>query len=403
MSYDGQGMTYDYSGNLTECGTRSFGWTEHNQLSVAVEWYRNEDNELTKRRIDYTYDTSGIRTSKTVDGVRTDYFYVGDKLVRQTTGDEYIKTLYFTYSADGSPFSIYYRADTFYYLLNLQGDVIGIYNRNGEIVVSYVYDSWGKLISISGSLADTLGVLNPLRYRGYYYDNETQLYYLQSRYYNPEWGRFISADSLLVAGDYLQGINRFAYCFNNPICYSDPSGYSIEDAIYIITGMLGGLLYLSGCVPTVVLNGYVNSMLGHNFQSGKEMTDYILTIVEAFMPPDGWSIEYPYPTTITNVGFQVIMDGRFLGKNYCLEYARLIIDNFGNGERFYGMDEERIAIELYGHAFIHFLLPIVKESSIYNDHSDVIDDIYNSSDPIDVNYNESPERMLGFSFIWFFL
>ena len=195
----------------------------------------------------------------------------------------------------------------------------------------------------------------------------------------------------------------FAYCLNNPVRYSDPSGYSIEDIIYIITGMLGGLLYLSKCVPEVVLIGYVNSMLGHDFQNGREMTDYILTIVEAFMPPEGWSQEYPYPTEITTAGFQVIMDGRFISKYYCLEYADAIINRFGNGSTYLGMDRERIAIEIYGHATIHFLLPIVKTSFIYDKYANKIDDWYTRSDPIDINYDETTERMLVFSLIWDFL
>lgn len=122
------------------------------------------------------------------------------------------------------PYGFTYNGTSYFYLLNLQGDVIGIYDGNGDIVVQYTYDSWGKLISITGSLAETIGVKNPLRYRGYYYDTETGLYYLQSRYYDPETCRFINADSLLVAGDYLQGTNMFAYCLNNPVMYVDPSG-----------------------------------------------------------------------------------------------------------------------------------------------------------------------------------
>ena len=108
------------------------------------------------------------------------------------------------------------------------------------------------LYSTTGSLASTIGEINPLRYRGYYYDTETSLYYLQSRYYDPESCRFISADAYIVAGDYLTGINMFAYCLNNPVMYSDPSGeepefLSLGVAVIIGTGMLASALlqYLS--------------------------------------------------------------------------------------------------------------------------------------------------------------
>ena len=170
----------------------------------------------------FKYDNNGIRIKRTVNGLDTEYFYIGDTLVSQKTGDEVIN---FAYTAGGAPYGFAYNGQSYFYLLSLQGDVIGIYDGNGNVVVEYTYDSWGKLISITGQLANTVGVKNPLRYRGYYYDTEIGLYYLQSRYYDPETCRFINADSLLVAGDYLQGTNFFAYCLNNPVMYSDPTGY----------------------------------------------------------------------------------------------------------------------------------------------------------------------------------
>ncbi len=172
--------------------------------------------------LSFKYDSSGIRTSKTVNGTQTKFTYIGTTLVSQKTGNEVIN---FAYSAGGAPYGFTYNGTSYFYLLNLQGDVIGIYDSTGTIVVQYLYDSWGKLVSTTGSLADTIGVKNPLRYRGYYYDNETGWYYLQSRYYDPETCRFINADSLLIAGDYLQGTNMFAYCYNNPINSIDCSGY----------------------------------------------------------------------------------------------------------------------------------------------------------------------------------
>lgn len=172
----------------------------------------------------FKYDCNGIRTKKTVNGVETKFTYVGSTLVSQKTGDEVIN---FAYTAGGAPLGFTYNGTPYFYLLNLQGDIIGIYDGTGEVVVDYIYDTWGKLISISGTLADTIGVKNPLRYRGYYYDTETSLYYLQSRYYDPETCRFINADAYVIAGnDYIQGTNMYAYCYNNPMMYSDPSGYA---------------------------------------------------------------------------------------------------------------------------------------------------------------------------------
>lgn len=281
-SYDNQSMLYDNSGNLIECGSRVYGWTEHNQLSTIAEWYRNEEGNRVRRIIDFTYDTAGIRTSKTVDGVTTEYFYVGDKLVKQSTEGKPENDLYFSYSADGSPFKVKYLHAEFFYLLNLQGDVIGLYDSAGDMIVTYVYDSWGKLISAEthDPVYEELAELNPLRYRGYYYDNETQLYYLQARYYNPEWGRFISADSLLISGDYLQGLNRYAYCFNNPICYSDPSGYaplsaSEQTAVNVAT-FFAYLMYIADYAERHNLNQYaVVDFLGRTTNEDSKLINYI--------------------------------------------------------------------------------------------------------------------------------
>ncbi|QGU96912.1 hypothetical protein GOM49_17830 [Clostridium bovifaecis] len=115
----------------------------------------------------------------------------------------------------------------YYYIRNAQGDIIGVYDKNGIQVVSYVYDSWGKPISTTGTLASTVGAKNPYRYRGYRYDSETGLYYLQSRYYNPEWGRFINADGIIGQTGELLGHNLFIYCKNSSVNGKDPSGFKM--------------------------------------------------------------------------------------------------------------------------------------------------------------------------------
>ena len=138
--------------------------------------------------------------------------------------------------------------NNYYYIRNAQGDIIGLIDGTGTQVVSYTYDTWGKLISISGSLKDTVGVLNPYRYRGYRYDTETGFYYLQSRYYNPEWGRFINADATCGEIGDLLSHNIFAYCNNNSVNTSDPTGHfalsiwllgeAIGEAVGTVTAVL---------------------------------------------------------------------------------------------------------------------------------------------------------------------
>jgi len=132
--------------------------------------------------------------------------------------------MYISYDASGSPMSITQGSDTYYYVTNIQGDVIAILNSSGTAVAEYVYDAWGNIFSTTGSMATTLGKYNPLRYRGYVYDEEYGLYYLQSRYYNPETGRFLNADVYVSTGQGLLGNNMFIYCLNRPVHCSDTNG-----------------------------------------------------------------------------------------------------------------------------------------------------------------------------------
>ena len=157
-----------------------------------------------------------------------DYIYNGGSLSQMTVvttvdGEEAgTDTLYFAYAS--GPMSVTYNGTVYYYVTNLQGDVVAILNTSGTAVVQYTYDAWGNVLSITGSMADTLGQMNPLRYRGYVYDSETELYYLQSRYYDPKVGRFINADAFASTGQGLLGNNMFAYCGNNPVMGYDPQG-----------------------------------------------------------------------------------------------------------------------------------------------------------------------------------
>ena len=120
-----------------------------------------------------------------------------------------------------------YNGQDYWYIQNGQGDIAGILDSTGTQVVSYTYDSWGVPVSVTGSMADTIRAINPFRYRGYYYDFETGLYYLNSRYYDPVVGRFLSADDeslILVSPDGLTDKNLFSYCDNNPIIRVDTEG-----------------------------------------------------------------------------------------------------------------------------------------------------------------------------------
>ena len=169
----------------------------------------------------FTYDANGMRTQRTNGSVTYTYLYNGSQLTQMTRNNVVMR---FSYGTDGRPLVISYNDVPYYYITNLQGDVVAIVNSSGTAVVSYVYDAWGRVITTVDNTNINLGEINPLRYRGYIYDQETGLYYLQSRYYNPTWGRFINADAYVSTGQGLLGNNMFAYCHNNPANMIDSSG-----------------------------------------------------------------------------------------------------------------------------------------------------------------------------------
>ena len=149
-------------------------------------------------------------------------------------------TLRFSYDAAGLAQVVNHNGTYYYYLRNGQGDVVKIVDGSGNTVVEYTYDSWGKQLSCTGTLATTLGALNPFRYRGYVYDEETQWYYLRSRYYDPEVCRFISADVFLSTGQWVIGHNCYACCLNNPVGMVDDGGSAARDLAQVSVKGGGG-------------------------------------------------------------------------------------------------------------------------------------------------------------------
>ena len=206
-------FTYDANGNLLSDGKYTYSWTKGSLLAKVT----GDSLEAT-----YTYDASGIRTSKTVNGVKTEYLTAGGSILAEKKNEKWQQYLY---DGSGQLMAIRYKGADYYYIRDGLMCITGLVDANGGAVVNYRYDSWGKLISITGSMAGTLGKDNPYRFKGYYYDEETGMYYLKSRYYQPEICRFISADERISGiGGIMRGYNMYSYCFNNPINMIDPSG-----------------------------------------------------------------------------------------------------------------------------------------------------------------------------------
>ena len=163
----------------------------------------------------------------------------------QKTGDE---TLIFMYDNNGDAFGFIYNGEEYYYIKNVQNDIVAIADKNGTVVANYYYDAWGNITQITGDTA--LAQTNPLRYRSYYYDSETGFYYVSSRYYYPEVGRWISPEPNVDYGEFdegseILGYNVYAYCFNNPVNNFDPTGeFVISTAVLIgigIGALIGGV------------------------------------------------------------------------------------------------------------------------------------------------------------------
>ena len=177
---------------------------------------------------------AGVRSSKTVGSTTYKYDTLSGKVMRQSWGSNVID---FVYDENNQPYAMRYNGTVYYYMLNVQGDVVGLLNSSGAIAAKYTYDPWGKVTvqnpSGTTNVSSTfIGNINPLRYRGYYYDTETGFYYLQSRYYDPAICRFINADTYTTTdADGLLSTNMFAYCENNPISRFDPTGELFWDVL----------------------------------------------------------------------------------------------------------------------------------------------------------------------------
>ena len=262
-SFDGQAITYDGIGNPTSIGGRTFTWKHGRELATLTEGGVTWTN---------TYNADGLRIKRTNGTLTYKYYYAGGQLVRIGVGSKYLDI---SYDASGVPMALYYsgyQVDNahYYYVTNVQGDVVAILNDAGTAVVTYTYDAWGNILTVGGSMADTLGVYNPLRYRGYVYDEETGFYYVSSRYYNPEIGRFINADDIdyLGADGSPLSYNLFAYCMNNSVNRFDVNGnWSLPNWAKVAIGAVATVAAVAVTVATggaaaPVLIGVAASTIG---------------------------------------------------------------------------------------------------------------------------------------------
>ena len=255
-AYNGEEITYDGIGNPLSYR----GWTMSWQGGRRLAGMTNGSDTLS-----FAYNESGLRTNKTVNGVAHSYVWQGSKLATDIT-DAY--ALYFHYDSTGDVIGFTRTANStdteYFYVKNLQGDILKVITATGTEAAAYTYDAWGKPLTSTGNLAD----INPLRYRGYFYDTESGLYYLQSRYYDPEVGRFINPDGYNSTGQGIIGTNMFAYCLNNPAIFSDDAG---------TIAFIDDLIFLGGVVCCTLIFGAAIAPVA--WDAAVAVTDYIVGAV----------------------------------------------------------------------------------------------------------------------------
>ena len=280
-SYNGQSITYDEIGNpLTYRDGMTMTWTGRQLTTLTQNGKQNT----------YKYDVDGLRLEKTAGGVTTQYQYVNGQLLGEKRSNGVI--LRYTYDALGVLSGIQYKnaaGVTTNYIVRctLSGDADQIYDTKGNLLARYIYDTWGNTLSVTDTsgkaITDPLHIanINPIRYRGYYYDAETGLYYLQSRYYDTTTRRFLNADEILGANSDINALNLYAYCGNNPVVREDDKGNAWFASMFV-----GVITQYVGDVVGNVLEGKSGVEI---FWPTSSPGEYIAAGVTALIPGTGFA------------------------------------------------------------------------------------------------------------------
>ena len=250
-----ENYTYDTWGNVTKVTENSSQTGKAYAYDAQGQLIREYDPDK-KVWLGYKYDAGGNLTE-----VRSYQAAGGSILAEKKNG----KWQHYLYEGSGQLMAIRYKGADYYYIRDGLMCITGLVDANGAAVVNYKYDSWGNMINITGSMAGTLGKDNPYRYKGYYYDDETGMYYLKSRYYQPEICRFISADVYIATELNMNGSNMYSYCKNNPVMLMD------SDGSFAILAIAGAFLaekatsMIVGAVVNVATTAITAGILGEEY------------------------------------------------------------------------------------------------------------------------------------------
>lgn len=212
-TYEYDEIEYDIEGNPTQYKDKEIVFDKMNLVQYGTTTYR--------------YDTNKIRKEKTTNNITTTYITIEDRIIEEKNSKYQIK---YYYEINGI-LSFKYNEKEYKYIKDITNNIVGIVDEEGTIVARYIYDGWGNHLVIDKAGKENkeetfIGNINPIRYKGYYYDKETGLYYCNSRYYSPELCRWISPDSIeYLDPESINGLNLYCYCLNNPVNYVDPDGH----------------------------------------------------------------------------------------------------------------------------------------------------------------------------------
>ena len=240
-------------------------------LGTAATWEKGRQLEQYGANT-YKYNNEGIRIRKQTSTEIHEYILDGTNSVKEVVTDICNCPKYtneYLYDLDGTVCGLKYNGTSYYFYKNLQGDVIAITDDAGAVVARYTYNAWGKCTIVSDASGVGIAIINPFRYRGYIYDFETGLYYLQSRYYNPNWGRFLNADGYVSTGTGLLGYNMYAYCNNNPVMLIDAEG----SFPWLVVLLVSTVLLLNSCSSDSEARTRNVSVTPGNFETVEEAVE----------------------------------------------------------------------------------------------------------------------------------
>ena len=286
ITFDNKTVTYNDNDGMisltpSTIGDDTYSWQGRRLMSISGT-----------KNIQFEYNEQGLRTFKRVDTGQTlnsnkiykDYEYVYDldnKLICQrVTYLNSIDTMIFLYH-DDHLYGFEYAQSKYFYLRDSLGNINGIIDSTGKLVVEYVYNAFGKIIDILGEMKDTIGVNNPMRYKGYYYDSETQMYYCNSRYYNPDFCRWISGDSeKYIDTETPLGLNLFVYCNNDPVNNVDENGkkpktwhlIALAAAVLVVAAIaVVATVYSGGALAPVIVGAIIGGVTSAGMSVGTQL------------------------------------------------------------------------------------------------------------------------------------